>query len=160
MKKILCYLIALFVFGINTTYAITLTTSNATSVITGTNSGLLGYNVTFLGSLELNGPNMYALSAPFENSSLTDTGTVYLVSVDELSGNITDSEISVSLSGSSINNKLGLFVIGNGDIDGDGLNDFLIISPDTNTVSGPTIQLHLQILTCNHTQLPTDTIPH
>ena len=130
---ILCLLLCSFQLNL---YALTtLTSDDATIVISDDNTALIGYSVAELGKITTDLGSFYAISAPFDGSnSKFDSGKLYLYEESALSANIIlTSNATITLQGSAKDEETGLFIISGGDLDKDGLNDFVLLNPNLAT---------------------------
>ncbi len=124
----ICAFLCLF----EVTYSATnLTTNDAAIVVSDNNTALLGYSVSYLGNITPGLSNFYAISAPFDGSSGTfDSGKLYLFEESMLSANIEASQANIIISGSTRDEEMGMFIAAGGDLDKDGLNDFVVLNPN------------------------------
>ena len=135
MKKLKQIFIIIFIYWLTTSLYLantTLTSNDATSQVLDSNASLFGYSVTYLGKITSSLGNFYAISAPFDGSSGNfDSGKLYLFEQSLFSSTpISTSNATLTLQGSSKDEEIGLFIAAGGDLDKDGLNDFVLINPN------------------------------
>ena len=133
-KQILTTLMVLFSLSIGTIHAVTttITTTNATLRISGDASKRFGHNMAFLGTLVAGQAPFYAISEPFDSGD-NNKGKLYLFQTSQFTGNLTQANAIITLPGTLNEHRYGIFLASGGDIDGDGLNDFIVISPQAST---------------------------
>ena len=107
---------------------LTITTDNATITITGDSDKRFGHSMAFLGTLVAGEAPFYAISEPFDSGN-NNQGTLYLFQESQFTASLTTGDAIISLLGSEDQHRYGIFLASGGDIDGDGLHDFIILSP-------------------------------
>ncbi|MBH38143.1 hypothetical protein CL658_03830 [bacterium] len=109
----------------------TITTNNAQVIITANSETRFGHSVTFLGTLVQGESPFYAISEPLNK----DNGSVYIFQTSDFSTDLSTQNAVVSLNNTTgTNDEFGLFITGGGDVDGDGLDDFIITSPGSGEI--------------------------
>ncbi len=113
----------------------TLSSDDANIIVSDNNTALLGYSVADLGKITSGLGNFYAISAPFDGSNgKFDSGKLYLYEESVLSTNIIlTSNATLTLQGETKDEEIGLFIVSGGDLDKDGLNDFVLLNPNLTT---------------------------
>ncbi len=97
-----------------------------------------GQRIAGVGDIDDDGCDDLVISAPFNDSGATDGGTVYLFYGDStLSGTIDYSDADASFEHGGASDLFGIEVVGIGDFDLDGIDDFAVGATDfTATIGG------------------------
>ena len=107
-----------------------ISTDNATIKITANGSKRFGHTTTFLGTLVKEESPFYAITEPLN----TANGSIYIFQSSTFSADKTSTDAIITLTGSGGDDEFGLYIAGNGDVDGDGISDFIVASPGSNEI--------------------------